>query len=106
MKPPMKHTAYKVTTTRNSDGDYIASGTTALKCHFREINEILTDSNNQVIQSDAMMWFEPDVNVSEGNIIKIYGEHYRVERIVKARRLRGTSVLFIKVWLLKYGPIS
>ena len=106
MKPPMLHTAYKVTTTRNAYGDFLPSGETALKCHFRYITEQVTSNNNEQIQSDAMAWFEPDSGINRKDIIKFEGEHFRVERITKARRLRNTPVLFLKVDLLKYGVIS
>lgn len=106
MRPPMLHTAYKVTTTRNAYGDFLASGETALKCHFRYITEQVTATNNETIQSDAMAWFEPDSGVNRKDIIKFDGEHFRVERVTKARRLRDPNVQFIKVELLKYGVIS
>ena len=106
MKPPMLHTAYKVTTTRNAYGDYIPSGEVALSCHFRYINEQVTSTNDETIQSDAMAWFEPDSGVDRKDIIKFEGEHFRVERVIKARRLRETAVQFIKVELLKQGIIS
>lgn len=102
----MLHTAYKVTTTRNGYGDFIPSGTTSLPCHFRVVNDIITTSNNEQIQSDAMAWFESDSGVDIQDIIKFEGEHYRVERVTKARRLRDPTVLFLKCDLLKYGAIS
>jgi len=105
MKPPMLHTAYKVTTTRNAYGDYIASGETSLPCHFREINQHIVD-NNEYIESDAMAWFEPDSGVAEKDILKIHGVHYQVDRVFNARRLRQSAVQFIKVELRKYGDIS
>lgn len=106
MIPPLLHTAYKLTTTRNAYGDYVATSTTTLSCHFRYINEFFTTTNNEQIQSDAMAWFEPDAGVSEGTIIRFENEHYRVERLIKARRLRDTDVQFLKCFLLKYGTIS
>ncbi len=102
----MLHTAYKVTTTRNAYGDFNASGETALICHFRYITEQVTSTNSETIQSDAMAWFEPDSGVNRKDIIKFEGEHFRVERVTKARKLRNPSVQFIKVDLLKYGVIS
>lgn len=101
----MMHTAYKVTTTRNTYGDFVASGETALKCHFRYITQQV-EGNNETVTSDAMAWFEPDSGIDRQDIIKFEGEHFRVERVVKARRLRNPQVLFIKVELLKYGFIS
>lgn len=106
MKPPMNFTAYKVTTTRNAYGDFLPSGETALKCHFRYITEQVTSTNSETIQSDAMAWFEPDSGVDRKDVIKFDGEHFRVERVTKARKLRDPSVQFIKVELLKYGVIS
>ena len=104
--PPMFHTAYKVTSSRNAYGDYTASGETSLKCHFRVINTLVTSTDNEQVQSDAMAWFEPDSGVVKGDIIKFEGTHYRVERLTEARRLRNPSILFIKTELLKYGVIS
>jgi hypothetical protein len=102
----MNHTAYKVTTARNAYGDFTASGETALICHVRIITDIITDSNNETVNSDATMWFEPDSGVVKQDIIKYNGVHYRVERITEARRLRDPSVQFLKCDLLKYGVIS
>lgn len=102
----MFHTAYKITSARNAYGDYTASGQTTLKCHARIINELVTSSNNEQIQSDATMWFEPDSGVVRGDIIKFEDVFYRVERMTEARRLRNTTVLFLKCDMLKYGVIS
>lgn len=106
MKPPMLHTAYKVTTTRNAYGDFIASTSTELPCHFRYITSQVSTNPNEMIQSDAQAWFESDSGVQKEDILEIDGEHFRVERLVKARRLRNPAVLFLKVDLLKYGVIS
>ena len=106
MKPPMRHTAYKVTTTRNAYGDYVASGSVALPCHFRNITEQVTSTSDETIQGDAMAWFEPDSGVEKGDILFIDDQHFRVERVIKARRLRDPAVQFIKTELLFYGVIS
>ncbi len=106
MKPPMIYTVYKVTMTRNRYGDFVASGTTTLKAHVRIITEAVTSVNNEQVQSDAMMWFEPDSGIEKEDVIKFKGEHYRVERLTEARRLRNPAVLFLKAELLKYGVIS
>lgn len=105
MMPPMNKTAFKVTTTRNAFGDYIASGETSLRCHFRYITEQVVSGNDQV-QSDAMAWFEPDSGIDRKDILKIDGEHFIVERVIKAVGLRSPDTKFIKVELLKYGVIS
>ena len=48
MKPPMLHTAYKVSYTRNAYGDYLTATQTYVKCHFREINNQVTDTNAEI----------------------------------------------------------
>lgn len=106
MHPPYLHTVYKLSTTRNKYGDYIGSSETALTCHFREINELQHTGTSDMIQSDAMGWFEPDSGIERGDIIKFEGTHYKVERLTKARKLRNPNVQFIKVDFMKYGQIS
>jgi hypothetical protein len=102
----MNHTAFKIAYTRNEYGDYVATTSTAIPCHFRHINEVVSSNYNETIQSDAMAWFEPDSGIDRESIVKIDGEHYRVEKAVKARRLRSPTVQFIKTYLLHYGVIS
>jgi hypothetical protein len=53
-----------------------------------------------------MAWFEPDSGIDRKDIIKFEDEFFRVERVIKARKLRSSEVQFIKVELLKYGVIS
>jgi hypothetical protein len=43
-----------------------------------------------------MVWFEPDVDVSEGTIFKADGVYWRIDRLTKARRLVGSQVMFLK----------
>lgn len=106
MKPPMLHQAYKVNYTRNAYGDYTATGSQAIKCHFRYINEIITSNTDEQIQSDAIAWFEPDANIEINDLVLVDGDHYRVEKLIRARKLRSTTVQFKKAYLAKYGIIS
>lgn len=106
MKPPMLHTAYKVTESRNAYGDITASGSTELVCHFRNITDLVTTGTNEYVNADAMAWFEPDADIAKNDVVQIDGEHWRIERITKARKLRTTAVQFLKCDLLRYGVIS
>ena len=106
MRPPMLHTAYKVTTTRNAYGDFVQGAEVEHVCHFRYITEQVSSQSNEVINSDAMAWFNPDSGIDKEDILRIDDEYFRVERVTKGRRLRNTEVLFIKVSLLRYGVIS
>ncbi len=103
MKPPMMHTAYKLIQTRNAYGDFVGDTQVALPCHFRYITAQVTGDNNEQVQSDAMAWFEPDSGVARKDVIVFDGEKFRIERVIKARRLRDTNVQFIKVELLRFG---
>ena len=102
----MFQTAYKVSYTRNAYGDFVAGAETKLKCHFRHISEAVSGVSNETVQADALAWFEPNADINREDILKIEGTHWRVERLIKARKLRDLSVQFIKVELLKYGTIS
>jgi hypothetical protein len=106
MKPPMLHTAYKYTYTRDKYGDYVATTSNAIPCHFRYIVEQNTDTNNETTQSDATAWFDGSENINKKDILLIDNEGFRVERVTKARRLRNTTVLFLKCDLQRYGIIS
>jgi len=108
MMPDMPYTAYIVSATQNAYLEYTAGAETAVKCDFRRINEVTIGGNNQQIQSDAMAWFEPDVGIDQGTIIKFKGEHYRVIETIDGRDLEATGapVIFIKTRLQKYGVIS
>jgi hypothetical protein len=106
MKPPMRHTAYKVTSTRNAYGDYVAGAKTAIVCHFRNVSNIVTTNGSEAFQSDAMAWFEPDSGIVKNDVLIIDDDGWIVERVIKARKLRDSSVQFIKVDLMKYGVIS
>jgi hypothetical protein len=105
MKPPFTHTAYKVTTTRNEYGDFIAVSSSPLSCHFREIGDVQANNSNEQVQADAMAWFNPHTVALE-DILLINGVHYRIEKITEARRLRNPTIQFVKCDLLRYGVIS
>lgn len=105
--PPMHHTAYKISVTRNKYGDYVTSDSeTTLKCHFRYITDVTIGSNSEAYESDAMAWFEPDSGVEKEDLIRINDQYWRVEKVTEARRLRNPTVLFIKTELVKYRTIS
>lgn len=106
MLPPMLHKAYKINYSRSGYGDYIATSSTAINCHFRYINDVISNNPNEQIQSDAMAWFHPDADISLSDIILVDGNHYRIEKLIRARKLRSTAIQFKKAYLQLYGIIS
>lgn len=106
MIPPLNQVAYKVAYTVNAYGDKTATTSTQLPCHFRNITDQVTTTSNEYINADAMAWFEPDANIVKGDVVMIDDEHWRVERLTKARKLHDNVVQFLKCDLLHYGVIS
>jgi len=89
-------TCYKVTTTRNSFGDYINSSNTAIKCRFRYIDSINRSAGQELNSTDAMLWVASDSGIVKGDLILFDSLYYQVEKINKARRLGEDAVQFIK----------
>lgn len=106
MKPPMLHTAYKVNYTRSAYGDYTVTNSYAIVCHFRYINEVIISNPSETTLSDAMAWFEPDADIKLEDIVLIDGNHYKVKKLIRARKLRSNSTVFLKTYLSFYGVIS
>lgn len=102
----MLHTITKLTTVRDFYGDYQTASTEDLKCHFRDIADLSTTTNNEQVQADATCWLESDASVAVGTLLAFGGTTYRIERITRARRLRSSEVQFLKCDLLIYGAIS
>jgi len=85
-------------------GDQVASDETSVSCRFRYITQIDRTTNIEGVGTgnDAIIWFEPDVDVQEGSIINAEGAYWRVERLIRARRLSDSTVLFLKAFVNKY----
>jgi hypothetical protein len=92
-----------VTTTQDKHGDQISSSETSIKCRFRYITELDRNSNKEGLESfDAIVWFEPDANIQEASIIFADGKYWRINRLIKARRLSGSIVEFLKGFVKKH----
>lgn len=87
-------------------GDQLSYGTEAVMCRFRYITELDRNTNAEALGgAEAMIWFEPTVNISEASIIFADGKYWRIERLIKARRLTNPTVLFYKA-LVKSHDIA
>lgn len=89
---------------QNFDGDHIYVSDSVLACRFREITTLRQTPNQELTESDAMLWLEPSANVSKGSIILYDDMYYQIEKITKARRLGSTEVLFLKCELKVISP--
>jgi hypothetical protein len=67
------------------------------KVRFRYITEIDKSTNIEGMMSpEAMIWFGVDTHAKESSIVRIDGRDWRVNKLLKARRLKGDTVFFYK----------
>jgi hypothetical protein len=99
----MEQTAYLIETSYNDDGDQEFVSKESIKCRFRWITDMDVLTNREDLRSDAMLWVKSDEDVSEGTIIRVGDDYFRIRRIVEARRLRGSTIYFKKCLLDKYA---
>ena len=92
-----------VTTTTDKHGDQVLGEETAIKCRFRYITQVDRNVNQEAVRSAAIIWFSPDAPVVEGTIIGAEGAYWRVQQLVKARRMRGSTVEFLKAFVDKHA---
>jgi hypothetical protein len=92
-----------ITTTTDKFGDQIASDETEILCRFRYITELDRNADREGLEAfDAIFWFAPDTDVEEGSILAIEGKNWRIYRLVRARRLKGSTVEFLKAFVKKH----
>ena len=99
----LKQSGKLVQATINVYGDQISSGETNVMCRFRNITELDKTSNAEgVATADAIVWFEPSVSIEEGSIIKVDGKYWRIDRLIKARRMSSSAILFYKALVKRH----
>ena len=94
----------KMNYSRNADGDIVNSTSEGVSCLFREMNELSYGNNRESLDADAVVWFERDASVGLGDIYIYDGEYYRVNEIIKARRMGDKQ--FIKCGLVRHRQVS
>lgn len=99
----LKQDAYLITTTTDKYGSQNQTSSDAIKCRFRYITEIDKGVNMEsVVAGDANMWFKPDENIVEGSILKVDDNYWRVTRLIRARRMSGDTIEFLKALVSKH----
>lgn len=99
----LKQEAKIVTTTTDKHGDQVASQETSVNCRFRYITELDRNVSREGLEAfDAIVWFEPDTEIEEGSIISVEGKYWRINRLIKARRLAGSTIEFLKAFVKKH----
>lgn len=82
-------------------GDQVGSSGVETLCRFRYATEVDRGVNREGLTtvSDAILWLAPEEPVVEGQIIQVDGKSWRVDRLIKARRLKSAAVLFLKCYV-------
>lgn len=89
-----------ITTTTDKHGDQKQSASTPVKCKFRYITVVDKNVDREGLSStEAIFWFSASTSISETSILKHENKYWRVDRLVKARRLADSTVQFLKVFV-------
>jgi hypothetical protein len=92
-----------VTTSRDKHGDQVVTEETDIKLRFRYITDVDRNTNREGLGSEAMIWLSPDLAVVEGTILFAEDTYWRVQKLVKARRMSGSQVQFLKAFVNKHA---
>ena len=99
----LQQDAIIITVATNKYGDQVPSTGESVKCRFRYITEVDKNMHMEGIETnDAIIWFEPTANIREGSIVSVDGAYWRIDRLIKARRLVGNQVEFLKSFVKKH----
>lgn len=81
----------------NLYGEQIVKSAYNEKVRFRYITEIDKTINIEGLASpEAMIWFGVGTHAKETGIVRVDGRDWRVNKLVKARRLKGSTIYFYK----------
>ena len=100
----LTQTGYIIPTTTDAHGDQIAGTPEAITCRFRYVTGIERQTNAEALAGiDAIIWLRADEEAEEGTIIQVDGKYWRVDRLIKARKLSGSTVEFLKAFVVKHS---
>ena len=91
-------------TETNKHGDQKVVSTEEVKLKFRYITELDKATNRESVMasSDAIIWVDPSLDVDEGSIFYVEEKYWRVDKLVRAKRITGNGVLFLKCFVNKH----
>lgn len=93
--------------TVDKHGDQVMTSTTETVCRFRYITDIDRGLNREGVQSsDAIIWFEPDEDIEEGSIVLTDGQYWRVDKLIRARKMSGSTVEFLKAFVKRHSIVN
>jgi hypothetical protein len=96
-----------VETTTDKHGDQVEDKLTPVRCRFRYITGIEKGINAEDFQgSNAMIWFAPDANIEEGSVVQVDSKYWRVDRLIRARKMSGSTVEFLKAFVKNHQLVT
>lgn len=102
--------AIKLATKRSVYGDIVIDPAGAKKTYyvrFRVIQTAIHVNNREERRSDeAMIWFKPDADISQNDILLCEGQYWEIVKINEARRGHHTNVEFLKCWVSSHQVVS
>lgn len=90
-----------ITTSTDKYGDQKLETQATVPCRFRYITGVEKNVNQEAINSEAMIWFEPDVAIVESNIIFADSYYWRIDKLIKARRF-AEGIVFLKAFVTRH----
>lgn len=96
-------TAKLIVTSKDKYGDQKQTSQTSISCRFRYITEVESNVNRESEEAfDAIVWVASDTAIVEGSILQIESKYWRVNRLVRARRLTDSTVQFLKAYVKRH----
>lgn len=85
-------------------GDQQVVDSTTENVRFRYITEINKGNMAEGLSTaDAIIWFKSNTVAKESSIVYVDNKYWRVDKLVKARRLSNSNVLFNKAYVTAYA---
>lgn len=88
-------------TAKDKHGDQGVSSEEAIDLRFRYVTALEDGQNREGIISDAIIWVEATQPVVEGTILFADSKYWRVDRLIKARKMAG-AIEFLKLFVNKH----
>lgn len=96
-----------IETVTDVHGDQVKVSEVSTLCRFRWITEVGANAFGESADAfDAIIWFFPSTTITEGTIVFVDDVYWRVNRLIKARRLKGMTVVFQKAFVKRHELVE
>jgi len=92
-----------IVTSKDKYGDQKQTSQASINCRFRYITEVDKGVNREGMEAfDAIVWVAPETAIEEGTILQIEDKYWRVNRLVRARRMTDSTIQFLKAFVKRH----